>query len=375
VDEVLVSLYEDGTMTRWDFAAQEEEAVVGRLPVAVAGWPPFVWSEDGRYIASGERQGGLVVWDVAAGQPQLVLDREMAAVAFSLDGQLLATVDRQQSELYLYNLATGQINRTWAGATAIMAGVAFAPDGQHVAYGAGNEVVVAEIGTGVETAVLTGYPSEQTITQIRWSPDGTALVAGSVNMYGENNAGVNILWEQTADGRWREAFQAGHFYNYGYPDERLVSFNPTGSMVAFESLAREGAPYQIFVYDRQQAALILTVEQHYLASWQSDELLLAVEARGDSWLTQWNVRTSEKVVGVAQRINNIWFGPHSPLFAQLTSSQRNVEIRDWLTDQVVAIGPAGRDLGQVIWSGDGRFLAAASASDGTILIWPTSHLP
>jgi len=376
VDEMLVSLYEDGTMTRWDFAAQGEEEVVGRLPVAIGGWPPFVWSEDGRYIASGERQGGLVVWDVDAGQPELVLDREMAAVTFSHNGQWLAGVDTAQDEVQLYEVATGQLRHTWTGAESDGVGVAFAPDGQMLAYGAGNEVVLVEVATGVATAVLTGYPSDQIITHIRWSPDGTALAVGSANVSGEGNeAGVNILWEQTADGHWTQTFQAEHFYNYGYPEGWIVSFNPTGSLVAFESLAREGAPYQIFVYDRQQTALILTVEQHQMASWLGDDLLLAVEARGDSWLTQWNVRTGEKVVGTAKRINNIWFAPRSSLFAQITSSQRNVEVRDWLTDQIVATGPAGRDLGQVIWSGDGRFLAAASASDGTILIWPTSHLP
>lgn len=374
VDGALMSLYEDGTFTRWDFAAQAEKVVVGRLPVTL-GLSSFAWSGDGRLLVAGSYLDGLVVWDIATGQErQMHVDTELTAVTLSHDGQWLAGVDTAEDEAQLYEVAAGQLRHTWTGAESDGVGVAFAPDGRTLAYGAGHEVVLVEVTTGVTTAVLTGYPPDQIITHIRWSPDGMALVAGSAEMsYEGNEAGVNILWEQTADGRWSQTFQAEHFYNYGYPDGRIVSFNPTGSLVAFESLAREGAPHQIFVYDRQQTAVILTVEEHQLASWQSDGLLLAVEALGDSWLTQWNVHTGEKVAGAAKRLTNIWFAPYSPFFAQITSSQRNVEMRDWLTDEVVAAGRAGRELWTVLWSADGRFLAAP-ASDGTILIWPTNNL-
>jgi WD40 repeat protein len=252
--------------------------------------------------------------------------------------------------------------------------VAFAPDGQTLAYGAGNEVVVANVATGEETAVLTGYPAEQTITQIRWSPDGMALVAGSVTLFGETNGGVNILWEQTADGQWTAVFQAEHIYNYGYPDGKLLLFNPTGSLLAFESLAKEGAPYQIFVYDRQQAAVILTLESYRLRAWQSDELLLTTGPQGENWLTQWHVHSREKVVGMGQEGGDSAYLPGGLFFAALSSRGRIIEVRDWLTNQIVAQGQAGRSISQNFWSPDGRFLAAA-ADDGTIMLWPVQWLP
>lgn len=375
VDERLVSLYQEGTVTDWDFAAQAAAEEIGQLPMTAVSWPPFAWSENGRYLATGNQQSGLIVWDVASAEIRLNLDKEVAATAFSPDEQWLAVVDWRQSALELYDLNTGQISRTWAGATAVMQGVAFAPDGRSLAYGVGDTVVMADVETGMETAVLTGYPPGHIITQIRWAPDGTALIAGSDLYYSPDEGevevpGLNILWERTAEQAWTEAFRAENVYNDSFPEVVTALFNPAGSLVAFESLLNPHTTlYKILVYDRQQDTVILTLEDYRLNGWQSDTLLLTFSGLGDMLLTQWDVSTGQKVISTARAANSNAHSPDKSFFAQPRPNYRGIEIREWLSDQVREQRGSGHDLGLTIWSPDGRFIAAA-ASDGTITIWP-----
>ena len=127
--------------------------------------------------------------------------------------------------------------------------------------------------------------------------------------------------------------------------------------MVFESLPDWSATqYKIFVYDRQQEVVILTLEAYRLTAWQSNDLLLTVEAQDWNLLTQWHVHTGGKVVGTARGSGWGDYMPGGDFFAQPTSSGRNVEIREWLFDQIVAQGQVGREGMQVSWSPDGRYL-------------------
>jgi WD40 repeat protein len=331
----------------------------------------FRWSDHGRYLAATSYHGGLVVWEIATGEASAVLHGQLVAPIFSPDEQLLAVTDLAQNQLHLYAPATGQLQHTLAGATAQQSGIAFAPDGRRIAYGAGNTVVVAEVETGVETAVLTGYPPDQTIVQASWSPDGRAILTASGMTTGNEAPGVVALWQQTADGSWAEQFRVENV-RAAYDGHAAALFNPTGNLVAFESLPRhEAGQFQVFVYDRQQQEVILTLEEYRLAAWQSDDLLLTSEAQYWVYLTQWHVHTGEKLVGLATENGNI-YQPGGSFFARSSYGGRNVEIWDWLYNYRVAHGQIVRDIRQIGWSADGRFLAA-STSDGIITVWAVNR--
>jgi WD40 repeat protein len=205
---------------------------------------------------------------------------------------------------------------------------------------------------------------------VQWSPDGTAILAASGKLNGDEAPGEIVLWQQMADGTWVEQFRVENIQAH-YPGSASALFNPGGNLVAFESLPRaEATEFQIFVYDRQQEEVILTLPEYRLAAWQSDELLLTAEAQYWVYLTQWQVRTGTKVVGNASGDGGHQYSPDGVFFAQFSHSGRNVEVRDWALNQLVARGQVVRiNLLWIGWSPDGRFLATY-APDGTITLWP-----
>ena len=368
IEDGLVTLHADGSLIHWDFADTGEEILLGQLPTVMADHF-FTWSADGRYLAARRRQNGLVIGATTIGQELTVLEGQLAAPAFSPDGHLLAVTDLGQSQLLIYDLASGQIKHTLPGATAELEGVAFAPDGQQVAYGVGNEVVIADVASGLETAVLTGYPADQTITQIKWSTDGTAILAASGLLAGDEVPGVIVLWQQTAIDIWAEQFRVENVRTT-YSGQPIALFNPSSDLVAFESLPRpEAGLFQIFVYDRQQEAVILTLSEYQLAAWQGENMLLTSEAQYNVLLTQWDVATGEKVTGLATEYGDNVYSPDGAFFAQPTYNVRDIEVRAWATNQLVAQAQVGRNIIWIGWSPDGRFLAAY-ASDGALLVWP-----
>jgi WD40 repeat protein len=100
------------------------------------------WSADGRTLAVGYQDEGLVLFDPRTGAMQgklKVPPRGVAALAFSADGRLLAAVDIH-SLVHVYETTTGQEVRRTPGWRPWMLSVAFAPDGRTLAFAGGTTI-------------------------------------------------------------------------------------------------------------------------------------------------------------------------------------------------------------------------------------------
>ncbi|HOG47155.1 MAG TPA: hypothetical protein PLB78_11005, partial [Anaerolineae bacterium] len=174
----VISLYATGEIARWPIGAGEaDEVVIARLP-ALAPEPWLAWSADGSKLAAAGR-GGLAVWDTTTALSLATFGPGLSVPALSTDGRLLAMTDTERHEEVIYNLATGAVMRTLPDASPILQGAAFSPDARLIAYGAGNRAFVAEVATGRVLSELAGYPEEQSIVRVVWSPDSSALVVAS----------------------------------------------------------------------------------------------------------------------------------------------------------------------------------------------------
>lgn len=372
--ETVLSLYTDGTLTRYPFtevSGGEEE--IGQVPAYVAGFR-FDWSPDGRKIAAAN-DNQFIIWDVASGDPQAVFDTIYEAPAFSRGSQLVALTDRDTNEMIIYDLENEVVIQTFNNVTARVAGVAFAPDGRYLAYGSGSEVIIMDMQSGAEMAVLTGYPATQSITKIIWSPDSRAFLAASGVTSGDDAAGTMILWAETADATFEELIRAENVRTaYAAGSRPLALFNPSGTMIALENLPRNEAGYfNIFVYDLIQQELILDIEGYQLTAWESDEVLLTAEEQFFTRVTAWDVATGAAEAGQTSDNGGLVFAPTGGFYAQAPISgetiARGVELRHWQENQILDQMPLGGDTGQISWSPDGRLLAA-TAADGTLTIWP-----
>jgi WD40 repeat protein/tRNA A-37 threonylcarbamoyl transferase component Bud32 len=153
----------------------------------------LAYSPDGRRFASCGNDRTVRVWDTTNGLELICLRGHTAsiqAVAFSPDGQRLASISRGLTgggravpgEIVIWDLSTGQAVLTLAGRTELGSGlefahVAFSPDGERLATSEGRTVRLWNAGTGQE--ILTLPSLEGIVTRLAYSPGGARLAAAS----------------------------------------------------------------------------------------------------------------------------------------------------------------------------------------------------
>lgn len=374
----LLGLYENGEITRWAFGAEPtEEVVIGRIPV-IAPQKPLIWSADGRKLVTPNRYGGAAVWEVTTGTLATRYESPLETPVLSADGGLITLTDREAHKLVIFDLETGDLVATLPDATSLplygsppSLGTAFSPDGAHIAYRSQNRVIVADLASGERVAVLEGYPDDQAIIRVIWSPDGSALVAASGDPL-DGTAGTLILWQRIEDGSFVEVFQTKsiHTSNAAWT---VALFSPSGTLVALEQAPTDSGPFEILVYDREAGEVILTLQEYVLAAWVSDEVLLTSKLAGWQQLTRWNVRTGEKELGALGAAPGEVYAPGGTFYARLIDpAGRGIEVRYWVRGNVVAKGYHGSLVNGIAWSPDGRWIASL-AFDGTIRVWPVKH--
>jgi WD40 repeat protein len=229
----LISSTFDSTLTRYAFRFRDGSISVRRFAddQEIAHFPrgdPNFWifrfSPDGRYLATADVPGRVLkVWDidrraVALEEPGPIND---LAATFSPDSRWIA-VGHQDSEVLIYDLATGQPSRRWR-LPAPAHDVAFRGDGAQIAipYGAekGWFCRILEVETG---RIVRSFPLPQPgLTpgvSVAWSPDGSTLAipCDDLKIY---------LWD-AATGT-RKATLEGH--TQGYVG---AAFHPSGALLA-----------------------------------------------------------------------------------------------------------------------------------------------
>jgi WD40 repeat protein len=169
----------------WDLSTAQEA-------LSLAGHQGYVnglaYSPDGKLLASAGADGAIRLWDAATGRPLRSVHAHPSgatAVAFSPDGKVLASGGKD-GWVAFWSPASGANVRRLGGHTAAVNGLAFSPDGRRMASAAGvraplgqpqtpGEVTLWEVSNGVE--VLTLRAAAGPLLGVAFSPDGTHLAA------------------------------------------------------------------------------------------------------------------------------------------------------------------------------------------------------
>ena len=179
--------HSDGRLTLLDAASRiESKQLTGAGDRVAAG---LVYTSDGRYLVSVDRDSIARVWNVGTGAAILTLrghEHPLRSVGASADSSLIAT-GGEETRVLLWNGSTGQLKRVLSGPTDFVNSVSVSRDGQWIASGdAGAKVLIWDAATGRLVSTLSGHAGE--VNAVAFSPDGRTLASA-----GED--GKVIVWQ------------------------------------------------------------------------------------------------------------------------------------------------------------------------------------
>lgn len=314
----------------------------------------FAASPDGKHLALAASDG-IRIWDRDTSKVVREMLREGCAecVCYSPDGSRLASGCHFSDEVYLWDVATGEVVWRVQGHENVVRSVAFSEDGRMLASASDDHTVrLWEVATGKEVRALRGHTNR--VHSVAFSPDGKTVASG-----GEDCA--VRLWDVTS-GKQVWSVQR-HRDNV-----RSVAFSPDGKTVASGS-----SDMTVRFWDAGSGAEIPRIGGHALPaqalSYSPDGRLLA-SASGDKTVRLWVVATGQELLqlrGHQGAVHSVAFSPDGKTMA---SGSKDKSIRVWdvrTGNELRKITDSNDAFRAVCFSPEGKTLA--SASYATVQLW------
>jgi WD40 repeat protein len=334
-------------------------------------------SPDGTTLAAAEGPNLAII---SADTGELIvrkyLDGPIFDVAFSPDGQTVATLAGYSGGLQVFRIADGALLAQYADRTGWprefccpATDLVFSPDGERVAATTWTgEVWLVETATGDRAGTLTGH--EGPVSGVAYADDGRTIVTSSFD-------GWVRFWD-VATQQQRSSFDAGVGQVISLaisPNECRMLAGGDGGAVSL--LARDGGDWGLFENLRPgHSAFVLDVA--FDVSGQ-----LGASVGMDAKVLVWDVNPAHGEVAAWEADRPVAFSGDGESIATTGSDGRTIAVRntgDWqtaieITDRVV--GPAERNepwghVGGIALSRAMDLVATATADDddsGSVKIW------
>jgi Tol biopolymer transport system component len=282
-----------------------------------------------------------------------------SAGVFSPDGRNLLTGDNAVARLW--DVATGEEIREFAGHTAFIDSLVFSPDGRFVLSSSGDKTArMWDVETGQEIRQFVGHTA--TVLTVAFSPDGRYALSGSED-------GIPRMWDVETGEEIRRFT--------GHRNGVFVAFSPNGRYVATGSWdstvrlwdAATGNELRQFQPSGQAAEVGFSSNGRYLVS------------SGTNAVRQYNVETGETIREyTAPGSRTLIYANFSPDDRYVLASARDNKLAllwDAETGELVRVfdgrvfAPDAYRMYSVSFSPDGQSIAMATAgvNNAPHLVW------
>lgn len=331
----------------------------------------LAFSPDSGILAAGVEGGNAQLWDVATEKLQGVLTghRTVARLAFSPDGQTLATVD--VNVVLLWDVETKQLKTAPTRKKAFINSVAFTPDSRTVATASLEELIVRlwDVQTGRLEATLVHAKEDwaKGIGNVAFAPDGRTLATSSYCKA--------YLWD-VATGQLRatlvddnvvlfDGLKPRKGFSHGDTIYHLA-ISPEGRTVATAS--RDGTA-KLWNAASGELRAILKGHKGRVArlAFSRDGRTLATGS-DDKTAKLWDVEAGQLKATLKHR-GTVWsmdFSPDGKLFATAADNDHSVKIWDAASGQLLNELKEARY--PATFSPDGRTLATGGEKN-SVLLW------
>lgn len=393
----------------WDMTSFELAEIFGLYETTLA---LIAWSPDANYIASVDTRNGIMLWDVAIGEPFIQYNDEFAlfsAIAWSPDSANLAIANQLNIEgptLQVWNVSSndftplledvGLTQVVWSQANWIASsqgnGVIQVWDtltqtfiasytssvGSPIAWNQhGNQLVYFDANNQIQIANPTQSwpPDPDTITRFTLSPDGSRYATGHQDR-------TIRIWDAVS-----------HEIGLIIPDDQEVSvidadiyrisdlqFSPDNTLLAVSFPAGFDRGGNVLIFNVSTGDLVIEfgVNSAHILAWKPDGSQLAARTSlglvgsTEAYITVWDMVTEERLVRLdipSGSILGLAWSPDGERLAGL-DGQRVVL---WDTDTWTEIlwFPMDEPGMAVVWHEDSDRLAAADEF-GNVYVWNAS---
>ncbi len=346
-DDRYVTLGSVATTQVWELATAKEVSRISE------GTNSLAISPDGKYVALGNLDGTIYVWEVSTATKVISMVHEsivgygiVTSVAFSPDGRYIAS-GSYDGTARVWEIASGkEVARMTHDS--VVTSVAFSPDGRYVASGSEDSTArLWEVATGKEVARMT---HDGWVKGVAFTPDGRYVVSGG------NDSTIRV-WEVAGEKEMARMTQGS--------DVRSVAFSPDGRYMAAGSW--EGPLHVWEAATGREVAQMIEGGVYSLAFSPDGRYLVSGTGIG----TQiWEIATKRKITHIDGSVFSVAFSPNGRYVA-VGGDDKTIRVCEAATGKEVARMVPGSTVYSIAFSPDGKYVASGNF-DGIVQVWETA---